>query len=135
VRSPWQDEAAAAVEALGDHADRVPGFGPDGPFVDVSGSRPAPGFQAYLAALLALHVAKQEAYVGSNPDPLANYARAGAAIGVKGWQAVLMRMAEKQFRLQNGLTNASLDGEAADDTALDIGVLAGLFILLYADDR
>jgi hypothetical protein len=112
------------------------GHGPDGAFVDVTGDRGVPTFPLHLGRALVMHVAKNRAYVGQTGDPLANYIRAGATIGVQGWKAALMRMGEKMHRLSNVAINPdNADGETVEDTAFDIAVIALLFLDLYRSNR
>jgi hypothetical protein len=109
------------------------GMGPDGPFVDVAGDYAGvPSFPAMLGQMLELHVEKQRQYRGSDPDPLVNYVRAGASIGVRGWQAAYMRLAEKMTRAQTVLRAEHVDPE---DTMLDIAVLALLVLELHKHNR
>jgi hypothetical protein len=114
------------------------GMGPDGPFVDVSGvgRQGDPAFPLLLARMLDTHIRKNAAYVGSDPDPLANYVNAGRAIGVPGFKAAYMRMAEKMSRLRTQLLDPSLsDGEGVEDTLIDVAVIALLTISLYRVNR
>jgi hypothetical protein len=113
------------------------GFGPDGPFVDVSGNIPTgvPSFPFLLGQMLTIHVHRNRAYVSPDSDPLDNYVKAGASIGVPGWKAAFMRMSEKQNRLQNLLMNDIDDPETAEDNLLDIAVLALLTLDLWKKGR
>jgi hypothetical protein len=135
------DWAVTALRELAELWSGAPtGYGSDGPFADVSGNRSPgdPSFPNYLADLLVLHVRKNASYVGPNPDPLANYVNAGAAIGVVGYLAAFMRLAEKVSRLSALFTHGfdrAEDGEAIEETLNDIGVLAGLTRSLWVERR
>jgi len=162
------DEIEAAIEAMADHVERhmietkplhyssvverlealslqwlmsSGGFGPDGPFVDVSGDwrypypLGVPSFPRLLGQMLTLHVERNNAYVAVGSDPLSNYIRAGESIGVPGWKAAFMRLSEKQNRLQNVLMNGIIDPESAEDNLLDIAVLALLTLDLWKHGR
>lgn len=118
---------------------RTVGNRPDGPFVDVSGPGPegAPGFPVLLADMLETHTQKSRSYTSGHPDPLINYIRAGEAVGLTGWQATFMRLSEKQQRLI-GLfagVDEAVDGEAVDETLVDIAVLSLLTVLLHRRGR
>jgi hypothetical protein len=116
------------------------GQGEDGAFVDVSGPRSpgAPKFPYHLAQMLMTHVNKNAAYVGNHPDPLANYVRAGASIGIPGWQASLMRLNEKVFRLGTILSTPGAtpqDGEVVQETLTDIAILCLITNDLWEQNR
>ena len=133
-QNPVFDAGAALEHLAGVWANA--GFGPDGPFVDVSGDRGVPTFPLYLRDMLLLHVKRNKAYVGTIGDPLANYIRAGATVGIPGWKAALIRMGEKMHRLSNvAIHPENVDEEQIEDTALDIAVIALLFLDLHRQQR
>jgi hypothetical protein len=86
--------------------------------------------------MLMTHVNKNAAYVGNHPDPLANYVRAGASIGIPGWQASLMRLNEKVFRLSTVMQTATpADGEPVRETLTDIAILCLITNDLWEQNR
>jgi hypothetical protein len=136
-RVVWGDDVLSALDALDQLSRHWSGLDPDGAFVQVVGYRGAPLFPLHLRDMLLLHVKRNRAYVGTtDPDPLANYVRAGAVIGVPGWKAALMRMGEKMARLSNvAIHPENVDEESVMDTALDIAVIALLFLDLHRTNR
>lgn len=139
TRQDYLADALSALTVLSyEWASATNGTGPDGAFVDVTGPhrQGVPAFPNDLALMLELHVRKQAAYIGANPDPLANYVRAGAPINVTGYQAAFMRMSEKMSRLEHTIrTGVAVDGESVDDTLLDVAVIALLTKQLFKEHR
>ena len=84
-------------------------------------------FDTELANLAALHAKKRHDYTGG-AHPLANFKAAGEAIGVSTQDAMMLRLAEKFYRMV-ALRGKEPQCEDLDETDRDIAIIALLRIL------
>jgi hypothetical protein len=103
--------------------------------VSIPVPEPAPGpdprFRRLLAEWLVLHDRKNRDYSPGEQDY--QNMRAAAAWGVPPWVAPLMRASEKLARLQVVARGGALANESVEDSLADIGVLAGIALLLWRE--
>ena len=88
-------------------------------------------FDAILLELAALHYQKQLDY-GSDTDPYANL-RASADVGLDPTIGVVLRMNDKQRRLNSWASGSELANEGLEDTLLDLAVYAICGLILHRE--
>jgi len=92
---------------------------------------PSPKFHQVVQEMLALHDRKNNDY-GADADPFANF-RAAETWGVPAWKHVYLRIEEKLQRLRQFSLKGELANESADDSVLDIAVLAAIAVVLFRE--